>query len=472
MYINVGQKGPLFSWLGQVCVSAGVSFALFLGVANFAGAQDVGFGFAAAMGGVNFTEYGNDVAVDASGNVYTTGLFSGTVDFDPGPGTVNLTAFGSNADIFVQKLDSTGNLVWAKRMGGTFSDYGYGIAVDASGNVYTTGLFSSTADFDPGAGIFNLTPSGSTDIFVQKLDFAGNFVWAKRMGGTAADEGLEIAVDGPGNIYCTGIFSGTADFDPGAGVTNLTSVGNRDIYVQKLDSTGNFQWAKSMGSSLQDSGNGIAVDGSGNVYTTGSFQGTADFDPGAGVMNVTSAGSFDIFVQKLDASGNFVWAKVMGGTGSDGGIGIAVDGSGNAHATGYFNDTVDFDPGAGTSNLTSAGGNDAFVQKLDTSGNFVWAAGLGGTGLEFGTDLAVDGSGNVYATGQFEVTVDFDPGAGTANLTSAGGGRHLCKQTEFFGKLRVGQGHGRHRRRSWQRCCGVCIGECVHHRVVPGHGRL
>ena len=125
-----------------------------------------------------------------------------------------------------------------------------------------------------------------------------------------------------------------------------------------------FLWAKSMGGTLTEIGLGNAVDGSGNVYTTGYFEGTADFDPGAGTANLTSAGSSDIFVSKLDANGNFLWAKSMGGTASDIGYSIAVDGSDNVYTTGYFGGTVDFDPGAGTASLTSAGGLDIFVSKL------------------------------------------------------------------------------------------------------------
>ncbi len=184
-------------------------------------------------------------------------------------------------------------------MGGTNSDYGMSIAVDAAENVYTSGYFWLTADFDPGAGTFNLTPAGSADIFVSKLDASGNFVWAKNMGGTNFDRGTNIGVDNSGNVYTTGTFEGTSDFDPGAGVVNLTSAGNNDIFISKLDASGNFVWAKRMGGTSSDGVSSIAIDSSGNIYTTGSFEGTADFDPGAGVVNLTSVGNNDIFVSKL-----------------------------------------------------------------------------------------------------------------------------------------------------------------------------
>lgn len=365
------------------------------------------------------TDMGHGIGVDASNNVYTAGYFAGTVDFDPGTGTFNLTSAGGY-DVFVSKLDSNGDFVWAKRLGGSSDDYTYGIAVDSSGNVHTTGYFSGTADFDPGAGSQDLTSAGGNDVFVSKLDSNGDFVWAKQLGGTSNEFGYGIAVDASGNVHTTGPFSGTADFDPGAGTHNLTSAGSDDAFVCKLDSNGVFVWAKQFGGTSEDIGHEITVDGAGNVLTVGRFQGTADFDPGTGTTNLTSAGSMDVFVSKLDISGDFVWAKRLGGTSQDVGHEIAVDGAGNAYTTGIFQGTADFDPGTGAQNLTSAGNNDVFVSKLNSSGNFVWVRRFGSTSSDTGAGIVVDNSGNVHTTGYFAGTVDFDPGAGTSDLTSAG----------------------------------------------------
>ncbi len=333
------------------------------------------FEWAKGMGGAG-QDVGNAITVDAAGNVYTTGYFYDTADFDPGAGVFNLTSAGLQ-DIFVSKLDSSGNFVWAKRMGGTSYEVGNAIAVDAGGGIYTTGYFNGTADFDPGTGVFNLTTAGLQDIFVSKLDSSGNFVWAKRMGGTASAVGNDIAVDA-GSVYTTGYFGGTVDFDPGAGVFNLTSAGSQDIFVSKLDSAGDFVWAKRMGGTSFEAGNAIAVDAGGGIYTTGCFYDTADFDPGDGVFNLTSAGSQDIFVSKLDSSGNFVWAKRMGGTDHGYGQAIAVDSAGGIYTTGFFIGTADFDPGLGVFNLTSAGDRDIFVSKLSPDMLFTLAAGLTG----------------------------------------------------------------------------------------------
>jgi hypothetical protein len=154
------------------------------------------------------------------------------------------------------------------------------------------------------------------------------FDWAKSMGSTGADYGNSITTDASGNVYTTGLFQDTVDFDPGAGTFNLTCNGSSDIFIQKLDANGNFIWAKSMGSFSGDVPNSVAVDALGNVYTTGYFNGTVDFDPGPGVANLTSASiSGNIFVQKLDAAGNYVWAKRMGGSGFCYGNSVALDAS-------------------------------------------------------------------------------------------------------------------------------------------------
>jgi hypothetical protein len=224
-----------------------------------------------------------------------------------------------------------------------------------------------TADFDPGTGTTNLMSAGERDIFIQKLNANGNFIWAKQMGGIKYDEGQSITIDDFGNICTTGNFEDTADFDPGAGTTNLTSLGDRDIFTQKLDTDGNFLWAKQMGGIYTDRGQSITSDANGNVFTIGYFSDLVDFDPGVGTYNLTSKGWADIFIQKLDANGNFQWTIQMGGTGYDFGQSITTDGNGNIYSTGFFSDTVDFDPGAGTANLTSVHGYDVFIQKLNTA---------------------------------------------------------------------------------------------------------
>jgi len=328
-------------------------------------AQDHNFEWAKSMGGLD-QDHGNSITTDASGNVYVTGEYYGTVDFDPDSGTFNLTSNGFK-DVFIQKLSADGNLIWAKSIGGIFNDVGNSIITDVMGNMYVSGSYTDTVDFDPGVSSFNLISNGSIDAFILKLDSGGNFIWAKSMGGISTDNGYSITSDG--NLYLTGSFKDTVDFDPGVGIFNLISNGNNDVFIQKLDANGNFIWAKSFGAASGEAGFSIALDDSANVYVTGVFQSIVDFDPGVGIFNLTSNGSTDIFIQKLDSSGTFVWARSMGGGLGDAGYSITSDG--NVYVIGYFQGTVDFDPGVGIFNLTSNGSTDIFIQKLNAAGNLI-----------------------------------------------------------------------------------------------------
>ncbi len=401
-----------------------VSFILLFLISNSANA-DVGYSYAKTVGGTG-ADIAKSVFLDSSNNIYITGSFSGTVDFDPSSSTAELTSNGST-DIFILKLDSTGAFSWVKQVGGSSADSGNAVTVDSSGNIYVAGSFIGATDFDPGAGTSSLTGGSNGDAFILKLDSNGDFSWAKNMGGNSWNAIYSIAVDTNG-IYTTGLFAGTTDFDPGAGTANLTAPGGQTYldqsFILKLDLSGNYSWAKSIGGSQWDTAYSLALDSSGNVYITGYFESTADFDPGAGTANLTASGD-DIFVLKLDSSGTYVWAKKMGGSGSDIGMNIAVDTNGNVYTAGYFNGTADFDPGAGTANLTSAGSRDLFISKLDSTGVFSWVKQVGGSDGNdqpaIGNSLFIDNtSGAIYLTGSFIGTVDFDPGAGTANLISGG----------------------------------------------------
>ncbi|MBK7651576.1 MAG: hypothetical protein IPJ20_13745 [Flammeovirgaceae bacterium] len=152
-------------------------------------------------------------------------------------------------------------------------------------NVYYTGQFFGTVDFNPGPGTSNMTSAGGYDFYIGKLDASGNFLWAKSLGGLNPDVSYSIDVDALGNVFASGGFNGTVDFNPGPGTNNLTSNGSEDVFVLKLDPSGNFSWARSFGGNNFDSANSIKVDNLGNIITLGTFEGTADFDPGAGINN-------------------------------------------------------------------------------------------------------------------------------------------------------------------------------------------
>ncbi|MDF2436170.1 MAG: hypothetical protein K0Q95_546 [Bacteroidota bacterium] len=363
---------------------------------------------------------GADVTIDAVGNVYTTGCFRGIVDFDPGPGVYNLKSSGDH-DIFITKFDASGNLIWARKMGGLAGDGGQSITVDDTGNVYTAGVFSGTGDFDPGPGMYYLTAS-AYDIFICKLDSSGNLIWAKNMGGPNSQTPYTVQLDSAGNIYTSGFFSGSADFDPGPAVYSFTSNGSGDIFISKLTNAGDFVWAKHLGSKDWDYGGRIALDQRSNLYIIGSFRDTMDLDPGISVFNAISHGQSDIFISKLDSSGNLVWAKTFGSYNDDVLGSIIADNSGNVYCTGSFGAATDFDPGTGNYTLSPMSWDeDIFISKLDSSGTFVWAKSFGGMAGDNGNDIALDSSGNVYTVGRFYYTADFDPGPGTYHISSGTG---------------------------------------------------
>ena len=357
--------------LSLIIILALCSIALF--------AQNVDWLWVKQAGGTDY-DFGHSIAVDANGNNYVTGSFSGSSTF----GTTTLTSSGDK-DIFVAKIDHNGNWLWANQAGGISYDYGRGIAVDDNGNSYITGEFEESATF----GTTTLTSSGSYDIFVAKLDSSGNWLWAKQAWGIGEDVGFSIAVDAKGNSYITGVFMESANF----GTTTLTSSGDYDIFVAKLDINSNWLWAKQAGGTDDDYGNGIAVDANGNSYVTGYFSESATF----GTTTLTSSGDIDIFVAKLDSSGNWLWANQAGGTNCDYGHGIAVDDNGNSYIIGNFLESANF----GITTLTSSGYYDIFVAKLDINGNWLWAKQAGGTSYDFGNSIAVDTNRNVYVTGFF-----------------------------------------------------------------------
>lgn len=326
---------------------------------------------------------------------------------------------------------------WRNSAGGESDDAGNDVVVDASGNVYTTGYFEGIADFDPGPGSNQLVSHGRSDAFVTKVDKDGMLLWAHGIGGPARDEGMSLVVDGDGNVYASGTFSGSVDFDPGPGMTAITSGGGTDVFVVKFNSQGIFQWVRTFGGNLNDYSYSLRRDTCGHIYVAGTFYSpSVDFDPGSGVFMLTSAGDFDIFILKLDLSGNFVWARKMGGPGEDAVYSIAVERGGDICMTGEFEGTSDFDPGPGTYNLTSAGTQmDIFVVKISASGDFSWARSFGDNAWDAGQSVAIDKEKNVYVTGFFQGTVDFDAGQNVDYQSSAGLSDVFLLKLDSQGKL-------------------------------------
>lgn len=386
-------------------------------------------------GGGGIYEKGKKLVTDANGNVYTGGEYAGNMDFDQGSGTTVISS--TSTACFVQKTDASGNFVWAIKYGGYSVD---GISRDASGNLLLCGFFYGTADFDPGVGTYTLASiNGSLpNTYALKLDPNGNFLWAVRFGDSNTSA-KDILNDASGNVFITGGYSGVQDFDPSAATFTMGTSNVVSGYVLKLNSAGNFTWVKevrnvSVGTSATVFG--AQIDGAGNVITTGVFNGTADFDPSASSYTL-SAASFayaSSYVQKLDASGNFVWAVAIGGPSvTMAAYDVDVDASNNIYSAGNFANAVDFDPGASVTTLSATGVSDAYIWKLDMNGNFIWAKGMGNNSWA----ICLDAAGDVYSAAYASTGEDIDPGAGTYTVT----GSYLQK-LDASGNFAWGRGYG------------------------------
>jgi hypothetical protein len=386
----------------------------------------------------------NGVALDAAGNVYVTGrLHSDTAAVSTYNFGANSVTTSGNDEAFVAGYAADGRNRWAVRMG---SGYASGLATyhDAGGQdyVYLAGrFFSGTPTFGPNATPLSVTvPAGGNDLFAAKLDVTGasaasppTVAWVRAVGSAAIyNRATAVAVDSGGNAYLTGCFSDKVDFDPGPGTAYLTGAG-MDAFLWKLTAAGNYVWSGQLGGNYNDVGNAIALDTAADVYVAGTFNDSStwrtgsnanDFDPGKGKAQLPSSSTGNAFVAKYDSNRNYLWARSLGVSRLNG---LALDGAGNVYTTGMFSGTVDFDPGSGVQNLTSsAAGPSAFVSELTAAGLYADAAQFAmrtapASGMDpwaNGYAVALDGAGGVFTTGDFGGTVDFDPTAGDALLSS------------------------------------------------------
>ncbi len=370
------------------------------------------------------------VAVDSEGNVYTTGALRGGVDFDPGPGVfqLNSTRGLGGSDIFVSKLDRFGNFKWARQFSAGYTSRdessGEAIAVDSSGNVYVGGNYNAQLYFNDGnTSTFIQSGYGiSKDIFISKLSKDGNLIWTKGFGGDYSDILTSLTVDNSGNVYSTGLFSNGASFGTAGGLSVAGVDNYPDIFILKQGTNGNSQWVKRIGGSRLELSNAVTVDDLGYIYTTGYIQGNGLFNYQTATFNITvpSFGNIsnNIYVSKMDSNGNFIWVKSTTGDSDNRGQSVKVDNTGNVLITGIYYGINDFDPGANTVNLTPIGQNDFFIEKFDSFGNFKWVKTFGSTGDDYSNGIAIDYANNIYTTGRFQGTVDFDPGNGVSNLTA------------------------------------------------------
>ncbi|MEE1564962.1 MAG: hypothetical protein V1249_08255, partial [Acidimicrobiales bacterium] len=374
----------------------------------------------------------DDCALDASGNVYVTGRFKGSMDFEDDDSD-DVTSLG-DYDAYVAKLDSSGAVTWWRVIGGTETVEGHGVDVDSAGNVYFTGTFEGTVDIDPGATTTNVAPvtdSTKSDVFLVKLDSSGNTVWTRHWGGSNIDIANDLEIDSSGYVVTVGNYQDTnaaVNYHPIAGgctsscgETLLTGNGHFEGFISRIDADGTLDWVGLVGGGHHDRLMALTTDASDNIYATGYYRGsgTPDFDPGVGSsITLPTMSQFDAYVIKVGSDGNGVWAKAFSttsGTNIDSGEAVAVDSSGNVYVAGYFRDTVDFDPGVGTTEFTYVGDNpDAFGVKLDASGDLVWAKQIQSTGTMYAFGVDLDSSDNVYISGTLWGAADWDPGTGDA----------------------------------------------------------
>lgn len=375
-----------------------------------------------------------DIAVDAAGNIIVVGEFRGVgINFAPLGGTS--TSFtsnvsGNNSDAFVVKYNSAGQCIWGMQYGiGNSNNELYGVATDKSNNIYITGRLD---DNDPSnATGINVNPLGTAhtmntngaDIVLIKYNASGLHLWDANIGSSSNLEyGYGITISGA-NLYLTGEFQSLAEFNPLGTSMTRTSVGSYDGFLaQYALANGICNWVNRLGDSGSDEARKSSVDAAGDVYVTGAFSGTVDFDPSlGGTNNVSSSGSTDIFVAKYDASGSHLWAFPIGGSSTDYGYDIDVDGA-HVYATGKFKGTSDFDPSGSLATITAKGSSttdEAYLAKYTTAGAYVNAFTIEGTGHDRGYSIIAD-NGAIYLTGYFSNSgVDFDP-VGSSLLSSNG----------------------------------------------------
>jgi hypothetical protein len=375
--------------------------------------------------GGSFNDYSRAIALDGSGNAYITGETWST-DYDTTGGAFQTTN-GGGRDVFVSKLNSTGTaLLYSTYIGGSGNDYGYAIALDNSGNAYITG-YTESSDYDITSGAFQTSKGGGTldkDIFVTKLNSMGTgLIYSTYIGGSNDDFGYSIAIDGSGNAYITGN-TGATDYDITPGAFQTNTEGGWDVIVTKLNSTGTgLIYSTYIGGSLGDVGYSIAIDGSGNAYITGvTYSTDYDISPGAFQTTTGGGGYTDAFVTKLNSTGTgLIYSTYIGGSFDELAYGIAIDAIGNAYITGVTTST-DYDTTSGAFQTTIGGfGSDGFITKLNSTGTgLIYSSYIGGSLQDYGSSIAIDGSGNAYITGVTR-SIDYDTTSGAFQITHGGG---------------------------------------------------
>jgi hypothetical protein len=344
------------------------------------------------------------IATDASGNVYVTGYFySSNAAFGP---YVITNQTPSYSDVFLAKYNNQGSVQWAVSAIGTRDDASRGIAIDSDGNILIVGDFASPTLTLPGQVLTNI---GGTDVFVAKFNPQGQIVWARNAGDSSINDGNAVALDAAKNVYITGELWGSIRF----GSFDLDSHFDHDTFLAKYNASGDLQWARQLNSLSVTVARNLAADADGDLIMAGYLDQTCDFDD----ITVVAHGSQDVFVAKFNPAGEVVWARNMGGPGSDTPRSLAVDAAKNVYVTGSFDQTAEF----GGVILTPAGQRDAFIVACDSSGQVSWAKQAGGTRADDGFALATGPESSIVVGGSYGTTAFFDGASYTANESSVDG---------------------------------------------------
>lgn len=380
------------------------------------------------------------VHVDNAGNIYHGGVFESVViDVDPSAGVTNIANSGAK-DGYFAKYTPSGNLIWAVKVGGALNDGLNGIGTDANGNVYITGFFNGTVDFDPSAAAYYLTATGvgqtlSGDVYLAKYTSSGQLLWAFSFGsGTSYDYGHNLTVTPGGVVYLYGVMTmtGNIDVDPSSGSYYLNE-SNGNAFCVKYNTHGKFMSAINLGGVHQNSCvRDVKLDKE-DIYLGGYIKGSCDINPGPGVQMINS-NSEDAFIMKLDTNFNFQWGFSLRKDNTvDEGCSISLD-QNNIYFSGYALGTnIDFDPSTSTALLSSAGSTDNFIASYTKQGQYRWAKLIGGSGAEWNASNTCQ-NGNVILCGYFNNTVDFNPSPGGAfYLTSKGAKDGYCLMLDTNG---------------------------------------
>ena len=363
-------------------------------------------------------DFARAVVADGSGNAYVAGYFAGTVDFDPASTTAGRIAIGPS-DISVAKYSSTGALVWVYSIGGSDSDTPFDIKLGPSNEVYLTGAVSVGAVCS-GKVVPN---AGGHDILLMRLSSAGTCDWALGIGSSGEEQAQAMLVEPNGDVVLTGFFTGTVDFDPGAGAALLVSRGGRDGFVARYGSDGEFKDVAQFGGVEDDAGNAIGRTVEGDLVVGGEFRAVATFGSALAPILLTSVGDADFFVARFSPQLGTQWAFRGGGTGTDavGLRSLVIDQQGRIWVAGSFVGVADLDPSPAALLVTSLGSSDVFLARYDGTGAWAGIArSFGGSGGESVDRLVSDVSGSMYLAGWFQNSVDFDPSAATHVVVAKG----------------------------------------------------